>query len=96
MLLVALLSIGASGGSRTKESASLRVLSVPWCNVEINGKSAGPSGQAEPFVVTAGTHRFTFRRGKKSFSEKLQLEPGEQICFKVQFEKGRINVSRNK
>ena len=73
--------------------ARLRVLSVPWCHVEIDGRSVGPSGQAEAFELQAGAHQLRLRCENRVLSHRLVLEPAQRVKVWVQFEKGKIHVT---
>ena len=85
-------SIGNPVGSAKKAKEHLRVLSVPWCYVEIDGKPLGPSGQAKPFEVTEGKHTLTFRRNGRILTKKIDVPKGQKILVKATLDKGIINV----
>ena len=94
MLVIILLCFDAFATSKGKKSAQLRVLSVPWCYVEIDGKKLGSSGQPKPFELVEGKHKLNLRRNNKVLTRKIQLTRGSHTVVKAQFEKGRINVSQ--
>ena len=75
-----------------KAVVEFRVLSVPWCYVEVDGISLGPSGQAKPFFAMKGKHTFTFRGNNKRFSRDLRLNQGKVATINVQFAKERVYV----
>ena len=94
MLAVVLLCVGTSATGKSQKSAQLRVLSAPWCQVELDGKALGPSGQAKAFEATEGRHTLTLRRDGKVLRSDLQLSQGQDTLVWVQFEKGQIDVSQ--
>ena len=75
-----------------KAVVEFRVLSVPWCYVELDGISLGPSGQAKPFFAMKGKHTFTFRGNNKRFTRKLRLNQGKVATINVQFAREKVNV----
>lgn len=79
---------------KKKLPAQLRVLSVPWCQVELAGKSLGPSGQAAAFQQEAGEYELTLRRNNRSLTRTIRLYEGQQTIVWVQFEKGEIHVKQ--
>lgn len=93
MLLVILLCVNAFA-SWPVGKAPLRVFSVPWCHVEIDGKPLGPSGQAKAFRLKDGTYNLTFRRQNKVLTKSIEVHKGYQTIIKVQFEKGKIHVNQ--
>lgn len=94
MLAVVLLCVRTSATAKPQKSAQFRVLSAPWCQVELDGKAFGPSGQAKAFEVTEGRHTLTLRRNDNVLTNTLQLPPGQETLVWVQFEKGQIDVSQ--
>jgi hypothetical protein len=94
MLVVVLLCVGTSATGKPQKLAQLRVLSAPWCQVELDGKALGPSGQAKAFEATEGRHTLTLRRNSRVLTSALQLPPGQETLVWVQFEKGKIDVSQ--
>jgi len=76
-----------------KPMVRMRVLSVPWCYVEVDGKSLGPSGQAEAFEVREGPHKLRLFRGNKVLTKTIELTKGSHVVVKAQFDKDRIDVS---
>ena len=93
MLFVIVLCVNASVNHSKSRMAQLRVLSVPWCNVKVDGKKLGPSGQAKVFKVVEGKHKLKLQRGNRVLTKKIQLIRDRQTTVRVQFEKGWINVS---
>jgi outer membrane murein-binding lipoprotein Lpp len=94
MLAVVLLCVGASATGKSQKSAQFRILSAPWCQVELDSKALGPSGQAKAFEATEGRHTLTLRRDGKVLRSALQLPQGQETLVWVQFEKGQIDVSQ--
>lgn len=92
MLVVILSSISALGGFKTKPTASLRVFSVPWCYVEIDGKKFGESGQPEPFEIIEGRHTIKLKREGYLLTKNFKLRKGQRILVKAHLDKGIINV----
>lgn len=77
-----------------KPPAQLRILSVPWCQVELAGKSLGPSGQIMAFQQEAGEYELTLRRNNRTLTRTIRLYEGQQTTVWVQFEKGEIRVEQ--
>jgi hypothetical protein len=96
MLVVILFSISASGSFKPKPIASLRVLSVPWCYVAIDGKRLGESGQPEAFKVSEGTHELKLWMNNKVLTRRIELKEGSNVVVKAQFDKGTVNVGEQK
>jgi hypothetical protein len=94
MLAVVLLCVRTSATGKPQKSAQFRVLSAPWCQVDLDGKALGPSGQAKAFEVTEGRHTLTLRRNGQVLRSALQLSRGLETLVWVQFEKGQIDVSQ--
>jgi hypothetical protein len=93
-LLVILLLVGRGAAVGSGKLANLRVLSVPWCNVEIDGRKIGSSGQAMPFALPEGHHRLVLYREGKKFEYALNLISERDTIVKVRFNTGEINVVR--
>lgn len=74
--------------------ARMRVLSVPWCEVELDGRPFGASGQSAAFEVSEGTHTLVLQRNGKVLTEKIILRAGRQAVVKVNFEGGRVHVDQ--
>lgn len=94
MLGVILLCSGSLVSENSNKTAKLRVLSVPWCYVEIDGKPMGSSGQAEARALQEGRHRFVLRRDNMVLSRSVYLPKDSLTIIKVGFEEGTIDVSR--
>jgi hypothetical protein len=93
MLSVVLLCMGPTASLKRQESARLRVLSVPWSYVTVDGQSLGPSGQVDAFALKPGEHTATLRQGQRILSQTLQLPEKSETVIKVQLEKGTIDVA---
>ena len=70
----------------------LRVWSAPWCQVELDGQSLGPSGQANPFKITAGRYMLTLKRNQKKLTRAIHITSGQHVLVKVQFDRQIIEV----
>lgn len=81
---------------KSKGTAQLRVLSYPWCNVEVDGKSLGPSGQAKAFEFEQGRHKLTLRRNLRYLTRDINLSAGYLTVVRVQFGKGEIDVGKKR
>ena len=92
MILVVALCYGSLGKSNEAQTAYLRVLAVPWCSVEIDGRKLGSSGQPEPFKVREGSHKLKLSRNNKILTKEIELIRSMQTIVKAQFDKGMINV----
>ena len=77
-----------------REPARLRVLSVPWCEVAIDGKAFGSSGQAKAFELSEGRHELVLRRNEKVLTRSIRLYGGQQVVVKVLFEQGDVRAIR--
>jgi len=73
--------------------AQLRVLSAPWCYVEIDGKSVGQSGQVDAFKIIEGTHRLTFKSNGRVQTESIKIKRGQSFIAKVNFARSVVYVS---
>jgi hypothetical protein len=94
MLLVAVLCIGSTVSQERHKTARLRVLSVPWSYVQVDGKSLGPSGQIDPFALKPGEHEVVLRRGDRVLSRTVHLPEHSETVIKAQLEKGHIDVAQ--
>jgi hypothetical protein len=94
VLVVALLGTRPSTPPQRQKTARLRVLSVPWSEVTVDGKSLGPSGQVEAFLLKPGDHKIVLRQGDRVLSQTVHLPGNSETIIKAQFEKGQIDVVR--
>ena len=74
--------------------ARMRVLSVPWCEVELDGRPFGASGQSAAFEVSEGTHTLVLQRNGKVLTRKITLRAGRQAVVKVDFKGERVYVDQ--
>jgi hypothetical protein len=74
-------------------TGNFRVLSVPWCQVELDGRGLGPSGQADYFTVPAGKRQLVLQRDGKKMTTTINIPQDRLILVKADFEKGVIDVS---
>jgi hypothetical protein len=74
--------------------ARMRVLSVPWCDVELDGRPFGASGQTAAFEVSEGIHTLVLQRNGKVLTRKITLRAGRQTVIKVDFEGERVYVDQ--
>jgi len=95
-LIVVWLCLWSSVSPRERNTARLRVLSVPWSYVQVDGKSLGPSGQTDPFVVRPGDHEVILRQGNRVLSRTVHLPANSETVIKVQLEKGQIHVANKR
>lgn len=96
MLLVVVLCVGPSISLERQKTARLRVLSVPWSYVEVDGKSLGPSGQVDAFALRPGDHEVVLRRGDRVLSRTVHLLENSETVIKAQLEKGQIDVANKR
>jgi len=87
LTLIAALTRGAGGSSQ------LRILSSPWCYVEVDGHDMGTSGQSEVLQLRPGMHRLTFRRDDEVWSQTIRLPEDQQTIVKVWFDERKTDVS---
>jgi len=78
-----------------KTSAQLRVLSVPWCYVQIDDQYLGTSGQAKSFELTDGKHVLILQREGVKLTKEIYLHGNYQTIAKVQYKKGIVEVMHN-
>jgi hypothetical protein len=93
MLFVIVLCVGSAAPPERQETARLRVLSVPWSYVNVDGEPLGPSGQLEAFTLKPGEHEIVFRQGNRVLSRTVHLPQHSETVIKVQLEKGQIHVA---
>jgi len=93
VLVVAVLGMRPSISPRRQRTARLRVLSVPWSYVTVDGESLGPSGQIEAFTLKPGDHEVVLRQGNRVLSQTVHLPKASETIIKAQFEKGLIDVA---
>jgi hypothetical protein len=74
--------------------AMMRVLSAPWCEVELDGRPLGASGQLAAFEVSGGTHTLAMRRNSKVLTRQITLRAGQQTVVKIDFEGGQVYVDQ--
>ena len=96
MLFVVVLCIGSTASQEGQKTARLRVLSVPWSQVTVDGKSLGPSGQLDAFVLKPGDHEIVLRQGERVLSRTVYLPENSETIFKAQFEKEQTHVARQR
>jgi hypothetical protein len=89
---VVLFSVRSAVTSTQNRTARLRVLSVPWSYVTLDGKPLGPSGQAEAFVLKPGKHKLVLCQGPRTLTKTISLPKDGETIVKAQLEKGQIDV----
>lgn len=94
MLFVILLCVGSSASLSRKKTARLRVLSVPWSYVTVDGTLLGPSGQVEAFALKPGEYKLALCKGDTVLSRTLRLPKDCETIVEAQLEKGQINVTQ--
>jgi hypothetical protein len=72
----------------------MRVLSVPWCEVELDGRPLGASGQLAAFEVSEGPHKLVLKRNGKVLTRTIALPAGRQTIVKIDFEGGQVHVDQ--
>ncbi len=77
-------------------TARLRVLSVPWSYVEVDGTALGPSGQVDAFTIEPGECRLVLQQGDRVFPVTISVQEDCETIVQVQLEKGQIHVSHKK
>ena len=92
MLLMAILCTCSYSDYKARSMGMLRVISVPWCEVELDGKSLGPSGQPKAFKVVKGNHKLVLRKGDKTLVKRIRLDKDKLTVVNVQFKQGQIYV----
>lgn len=95
-LVVVILCVNPSFSWGRGKTARLRVLSVPWSQVRVNGEALGPSGQVEPFALKPGVYRLELCQGQKVLSRRIELSENAETLVEAQLEKGQIHVAQRK
>jgi hypothetical protein len=95
VLFIALACLRATGPDHKKENktAHLRILSVPWSYVTVDGQPLGPSGQANAFVLSPGEHKLVLCQGQTTLTKTISLPHDGETIVRVQLEKGQIDVA---
>jgi len=65
VIVAVVFGMGSSPAPQEPKTAWLRVLSVPWAYVTVDGQSLGPSGQVEAFILTPGDRTVVLRQGER-------------------------------
>lgn len=94
VLVAVVFGMRSSPAPQEPKTARLRVLSVPWSYVTVDGQSLGPSGQVEAFILTPGDRTVVLRQGERILSQTVHLAEGSETIIKAQLEKGQINVAQ--
>jgi hypothetical protein len=93
MVLVIVICVGSTASLESRRTAKLRVLSVPWSYVQVDGESLGPSGQVDAFALKPGEHEVVLRQGDRVLSQTVHLLENSETVIKAQLEKGQIDVA---
>ncbi len=96
MLSVVVLCVGSTISLERQKTARLRVLSVPWSHVKVDGRSLGPSGQVDAFALKPGEHEVVLRQGDRVLSQTVHLPEHSETVIKAQLEKGHIDVEQKR
>jgi len=80
----------------SSKTARLRVLSVPWSYVEVDGTPLGPSGQVDAFTVQPGKCQLVLRQGNRALPMTISVPENYETTVQAQLEKGQIHVSHKK
>lgn len=94
VLVAAVFGMRSSPAPQEPKTARLRVLSVPWSYVTVDGQSLGPSGQIEAFILKPGDRKVVLRQGERVLSQTVHLPKGSETIIKAQLEKGQIDVAQ--
>lgn len=92
MLILLIVCFSAVLAHNISNKAQLRVIAVPWCNVNIDGKEMGTSGQAEPFTISAGKHHIMFHRNEKKVETHIRVKPKTTTIIKVNLSRENFYV----
>ena len=92
MLFIILCCVRSNASPDKSGTARLRVLSVPWSQVEVDGQPLGPSGQIGAFALKPGDHKVVLRQGNRVLSQTVHLSEDSETTVKAQLEKGKIDV----
>lgn len=78
-----------------RPTAQFRVLSVPWSEVHVDGKSVGPSGQSRPFEVPSGRRVLRLERDGKVIQKRVNFSDKRPTVIRVNFDRGDVYVSQD-
>jgi len=92
VLFVVLFCVRSTASDSENRTAQLRVLSVPWSYVEVDGTPLGPSGQIDPFTLKPGEYKLVLCQGGRVLARTISLRENRETVVKAQLEKGQINV----
>jgi hypothetical protein len=92
VLFIALACVRATAPDHKNGTAQLRVLSVPWSYVKVDGKLLGPSGQADAFALQPGRSQLALCQGNRTLTKTISLQKDCETIVKAQLEKGQIDV----
>jgi hypothetical protein len=94
VLVAVVFGMRPSPAPQEPKTARLRVLSVPWSYVTVDGQSLGPSGQVEAFILKPGDRTVVLRHGDRVLSQTVHLAEDSETIIKAQLEKGYIDVAQ--
>jgi len=94
VLVAVVFGMWPSPAPQEPKTARLRVLSVPWSYVTVDGQSLGPSGQAKAFILKPGDRKVVLRQGERVLSQTVHLAEDSETVIKAQLEKGYIDVAQ--
>ena len=92
VLFVVLFSVRSTASDNQDRTAQLRILSVPWSYVEVDGTPLGPSGQVDPFTLKPGEYKLVLYQGGRVLARTICLRENRETIVKAQLEKGQIDV----
>ncbi|OHB49691.1 MAG: hypothetical protein A2Y10_05915 [Planctomycetes bacterium GWF2_41_51] len=93
MLIILIVCMSAYSNYKQKRMAQFRVLSVPWCDVELDGRKIGQSGQIEAFKVMEGKHYLVLRSNEKLIDKYFKIKRRGRLLIKVNFDRRTVYVS---
>jgi hypothetical protein len=96
MVLVIVLCLGPTASLDRHKTARLRILSVPWSYVTVDGRLLGPSGQTDAFPLQPGDHEVVLRQEDRVLSYRVHLSENCETVLKAQLEKGQIDVAHKR
>jgi hypothetical protein len=94
IFIIPLFLMGFLSSYLSLNTAQLRVLTVPWSHVSIDGKRVGISGESEPFNLSPGRHKLYLQTDTgKEITKEIFVKPRTESVLKINFKTGKTIYS---